>query len=1489
MHKGIKKTLKLFSIVSGTIAGLMLVLYFVLQTSAVQTFITKKVTNKISKQFKSTVQIGKVEFKFFDRLTLSDILIKDQYNDTLIFSEKMITGIIRLKIKENNFKFGKVYLFKPNLALARDSADNLNLRWYIDQLKNPNDTTKKPVTLNIDQIELQNAKFSLFDSKKSGEKENINFSDLRVNNIDATIEHFKIEEDTTSFNIRKLMLREESGFNVKKLNSEMSITKGRLAFDDVQIICDSSIINMTYLELLGDSTGSFSNFMENVTLRTNLNKSAISTYDLMYFAPFAKQFSETIQLSGRISGTIAELRGRNIIASYSNHTSLNCNFDLSGLPNIADAFIYIGVNNLTTTTKDIEKLPLNKKIELPSTLNEMGNLTFSGSFTGFIDDFVAYGKINSSIGVITTDLSFRPEDKTNYIIKGMLNGSGLDLGRITGNSKSFGKMSVSSDIDGWAASIKNFSVNLTGTIDSVDIENYTYKNIALKGLFTDKMWDGSINVNDENLKMDIQGLFNFEEELPKFNLTWNLAKVNLFNINIAKQDSTASASFLVTSNFKGNNIDNLNGEIKLLNSNFVKYGNSLELRDFMLNTFIEDNKPVLSLKTDFVDADIKGIYNLGDLNNLFKYSLSKLMPLKYHSNLSAKDLKRNDFQFNINLKNTNELNSFFRTGLQLSENAQIEGVVNSDTLIIISGKAKEIIVYNNRFNDFNLNAVLRDSIFDVDIKNSSFDILKQSPLNNFNIKLNATQDNFTFKTEWGEKNKDNNKGTFIAAGKYFLETPDAKIATLKIDIEPTEIRTNSDLWKISESNIIIDTNTIKINKFIVGSNGRFYSINGAISENQNDTLSLGFKGIDIEPVNYIINRNKPPDALALNIKGMLNGNISLTTDFYKNALIYGNLTVDAFSILDSYYGTFYITSAVDINQKLVNINANNNLNGEKNIVVTGYYDPPAKKLDLIANANKLSINPMNRLLRSFASNITGRASGKVNLSAMPGDISLTGALMAENSSIKIDYLQTQYRINDSIHFDKKGINFNNVKLVDERGNQGFLNGIVSHNNFKNYTPNLTINVDNFMAMNTRPRDNDYFYGTAFASGRTTIRKIDDAITFNISASTGRNTRFFIPLNTSISVADVPFVTFIDNVKRDTAIITKKLPLQSESSVFDINIDLQVNPAAEVQMIFDLAVGDVMRANGNGDLNISYNKRGELRITGDYIIDRGDYRFTLGNFLNKEFTVQNGGRIIFNGDIDDAEIDLMAIYRTRASLAAIVPATNISSNERVLVECQLNLTGKLFNPKIDLDINLPTVDENTRTFLRNAIATEEQRSQQFLYLLVANSFYPDPNIAWGNPTSIVPSNAAAVTTYEMLFSQMNNMLSKISNDFNFGMAYRPGVGDITPDQVEFALSAPMFNDRVILNGNLDIRGNNINTNTSTNQITGDFDAEVKLTEKIRFKVFNRYNNLYSGKPETYTQGVGVLFRQEFNKLSDFFKKKEISDIKKEDDITIEEEN
>jgi len=842
----------------------------------------------------------------------------------------------------------------------------------------------------------------------------------------------------------------------------------------------------------------------------------------------------------------------------------------------------------------------------------------------------------------------------------------------------------------------------------------------------------------------------------------------------------------------------------------------------------------------------------------------------------------------VRFKNTDRISNFFHTEVLLSDKSLLTGQIFADSLISIRGEAKSLNFKNNIFNDLVLWGNIENNSLSVSLTSSSFMSLGQSEFKAFSAILKSNPDNFVFTVNWDNKDKILNQGNFVARGSFSGNENKKGGTILRIEIDSTGIYNHNNLWNISKSTVLLDSNSININRLYISNKDRFYLVKGTVSENPGDTLYLRFQHIDISPINTLYERKSLPDQIPLSIKGEMNGYVSLT-DVYKNFLFETNLQINDFSMLENEYGDLSIVSVWNPAKRVADVRAGNNLNGKKMIDITGNYNPESKQINLTATADELPVGALNPLLKVFASGITGTASGRVNLSGEPDKLILKGALKAENTGMKIDYLQTRYILNDSIRFDKNNILFKNVKIEDERGNIATLNGSVSHKYFKDYGADLVINLNESLVMNTKPKDNELFYGTAFASGLTTIKSGPSSLSFDISAKTGRNTKISIPLNSSETVSDYAFITFVDNdsIKQAEGNQQTAIPLVRNVLGLDLNFDLEITPDAEVKLIFDEKVGDEITGRGSGNLNIRLDQKGNFRIYGDYTIEDGTYLFTLKNILNKKFEVESGGKVSFNGDIDNAQIDMKAIYTANASLSNILGDEKYS--ERTDVECQINLSGYLFNPIVKLEIYLPTADESTRTYLKNVITTEEELSRQFLYLLVMNSFYSDNAIGSSltSSTTLSGTSAMAVTTTEMVSNQLSNWLSQIVNDFDLGINYRPGyTNDINSDELELAFRTQILNDRVTINGNFDVRGV-AGTAPNTDNLTGDFDVEYTITEKFKFKVFNRFNNDYNGKQSDYTQGFGFFFRQEFDKFSNLFRKKEKTDTKKEDETVITE--
>ena len=310
----------------------------------------------------------------------------------------------------------------------------------------------------------------------------------------------------------------------------------------------------------------------------------------------------------------------------------------------------------------------------------------------------------------------------------------------------------------------------------------------------------------------------------------------------------------------------------------------------------------------------------------------------------------------------------------------------------------------------------------------------------------------------------------------------------------------------------------------------------------------------------------------------------------------------------------------------------------------------------------------------------------------------------------------------------------------------------------------------------------------------------------------------------------------------------------------------------MQIIFDSKVGDIIKGRGNGDLSIEVNKEGDYSMIGDYTITSGDYLFTLEGIINKKFEVIPGGTIVWTGDIYEANVDLKARYPLKAPLYDLVMHIDSSDvyKKSIPVDVILGMKNNLFNPDISFDIELPTSNENAKGMLKSMISTEQEMNRQVFSLMILNSFMPTEQNTYANPVA----SSMGVSSTEMLSHQLSNWLSQISNDFDIGVNYRPG-DQITSDQVEVALSTQIFNDKITIDGNVGVGGNDIGQqdDQNSNNVVGDVEVEYKISNKLRIKVYNRSNAIDPlADRAPYSQGVAIFYRKEFDRFGDLFRRK-----------------
>ena len=1140
----IKKIYKYTFILLFLIIVLPSIAFFTLKIPSVQTYLGGKFMSRISEKIKGEIEFSHIHFYYFNRVSVRDLLIRDFSSDTLIYSPRVNAGIRRIKKKERLLRLGRINVEEPVIKLKPDSAGELNILYYLDFII-PEDTAKRNRELSISQIRISDGTFSYTDGSQPSKGSGIiDVNNISLQDLDITIDKLEKLWKNVDLSLSELSFTTDEGFELVNMFTQVDIGSDHFYLIDPTIRTPNSFINSDILGIdFKPGTDKFS-FVRDGNLRLKINSSLVDLSDPGYFLKELAGFKEEIAFSGDLRGTISELKGRNLRLSLDDTTKLALDFDMSGLPEVDNTFMFIDIEEFKSHTSKIEEINIPGKgyIDLGEEGGRLGNISFTGNFTGFLTDFVTYGKFRSDLGNISTDIKFKPDKKNSFVYTGSMDIEGADIGKLTGLHEIFGKASASFEIDGYSESFNKFRAKLKGTVDSLDFNNYIYRNIEVDGLFTENTFDGSVNSNTDKLNMNLLGRFDFSDTIPELDFSLNLLNADLYALNIDPNDSTSNLSMLLTANIIGNNINNMSGELRILNSRIRKFGEELELYDVGLRASEENQVYRLDLRTDIIDAELYGDYNISTIVKGIKNIAYRLAPSLAKNNTALSDKLQQRFTYSIDFKNNDRVNEFFRTGFQIAPGTRITGELLPDKRLTINASGDYLVYDNNSLIDYSLTAEAKDSISELQLYSSKVNLVNRIDIDSLDFRISTIPDNIDLTIAWNNESS-LNKGGEIAMHGEFMNVRNGKLAFTGF-VLPTTIDIRDNKWNICSSVFEIDSTAIRIDNLLVNHNNDYFRINGKISEDMLDTLYMDFNNLDLSALNHIKKQDASTkeDKIDFKIAGNIGGSI-LLTDFYKNPMFESNLTIGSFKTNEHEHGDVTLISQWDNMSKVADILIFNSINGAQTFGINGYYDPTNSDLNLLTEVTNMPLDILNLVLFSFASGVKGYGTGSVIISGNPAGPLINGKVMAADASMVVDYLQTRFSFSDSIILKDQSYVFDSIEIRDDRGNLAMLNGAVSHNAFKDFDVDIKIDAQNMRVLDTRQKDNDIFYGTAFASGTINIDGDKQGLDLDISARTERNTRIFIPLNSSEEVSDYSFISFTDPMADSTQKRQIALPIR----------------------------------------------------------------------------------------------------------------------------------------------------------------------------------------------------------------------------------------------------------------------------------------------------------------------------------------------------------
>ncbi len=1448
-----------------------------LQIPAAQTALVRKILRSVENNIDGRIEFADMTFVPFNGLVIKDLAIIDdnpaQGEVTLdtLFSAGTVAARFTLQglLSQNGIQLKDVEVEHACFALVNESGEYSSNLARIFRMKPPEEEKEKKEgdIFSINKVRIKDFNFRMLDrTGKPMEKPEygIDWGDL---DLTADIEgrDLKFSGGVMSGHAQSVRVREKSGLDAT-LSGEASVGNGRTAITGLRLRDESSNLSLPELTLSYNGTEDFGDFVNKVRIQGELGRSTLGFKTLSYFVPSFKDNTIVADInSGRVSGPVNNLRIYNL--DFKDRTSGfggNANVSLSNVSDISNMGLTTELKDFTFTTEGLggflsQWIP-GKPIDL-SSLARGETFRFNGSTSGSLADLKVNGTIDSPSGVARADLRVRDIVSNAPIrVTGDLVTDDIDVGRFigkdfirqvslrTGINATLGKGAPSVDID----SLR---------IDRLNLLGYDYSDIHATGKYADNAFDGRIICNDPNINFMFQGLFNLSPNSDNaiYRFYASLGYADLHALNIDKREISRVSLGSINADFVNVPQAGLVGRVDAEDLMLESANGMHDIGDIHVDSSSGEDGYSIKLASAFLDGTFTGSKGITSIvKDLQEITTKKEVAALYEE--PAKPWDGGSYRVLLNFHDSRDLLSFLAPGAYIADSTALRLRVTDAGRLTGRITSPRLAFKDKYLRNMSLDLDNGDDALNCTLTGSELSLSRSLILKNDALMLYANDNNIGIGFNFNNMNDPEDRGELYLTGDLSGSSPkkpvlDARSLTSNIYLKGQQ-------WRFDPASYHYSEGSVEVNGLNISNGDQNFAIDGGVSQDKADTLMVSINNVDLGLVNTFSLED-------LGISGIAYGRAMVTSPVKDKLGLMVNVSTDSTTIAGHPAGTVTLGGSWDLENGLLDYALRNSIDGNTSMDARGFYVPKEKSLGLYAGLEDFDLGYAAPFLKSVFSDIGGKLTGQVSADGPLSGLELQGDdMMIKDGLLKIAFTQVPYYLNGPLHINSQGVFFDDISIKDRTDGSGTITGGISYDHFKNIRMNTRIRLNNMEVVDLRESDGQAFYGNVFGTGRVNITGPFSSLLLDVNATTVKNGHFHIPLGSATALGGSDLLIFKEPVREVymdpyELMMNKLVETRKEESDLAVRVRVNATPQVEAHLEVDKSTGNVFTGRGAGTINLEVRPSKDLfTINGDYTLNSGNYHFNAMNIASKDFTVLDGSSIKFNGDIMDSDLSIDARYSLKTSLSNLI-ADSTSVSSRRTVECGLNVSDKLRNPKLAFSINVPDLDPMTKSRVESALSTDDKVQKQFIALLVTNNFIPDDQSGIVNNSNLLTSNVA-----DLMANQVNNLLQKLDIPLDLGLNYaESGTGASIFD---VALSTQLFNNRVTVNGSVGNRKHMTNYNSD---VVGDLDIEVKMDKSGQVRL-----NLFSHSADEYTNyldnlqrnGVGVAYQKEFDSLKQFFR-------------------
>lgn len=1473
-----------------------------------QSALANWISNILSEQLKSKVEIKSVNLGFLNRVVVNDMTIYEPDGLKMASIARVSASINLFSLTSGQVNIGTAQLFGAKATLYKDTPDSPpNFQFIIDAFSKEKKEEPTPLNLHIGSLIIRHADVTYDVKSVDSQSGKLDPNHLSLHDFGMNIVLRCLTDDSLNVNVKRLQAKElHSGLTIHdtrlKLignHQQATLTDFALEMPHSQVMMDT--LTLTYGQWASDST---------FTFHTNTINGYLTPSDL------SPLYGKNISLTPTLNFSIAAEGNEQKIEMKECHIGT----EDDGMMLRATAFVSKPIDKKNRSIHadiNILRFSSNELLTWVNTfapdhhqeilLRALKDVAYEGTIDYVQGVLISQGNLSTGLGDAAYDLTYDQD----HFLTGTLNGDSINIGALQ-DDKQFGTTSFDLDLAMNMDALKPFPVGkATGTIYNLYYNGYNYQNITLDARSTSTQIEGIASIDDENIKANAEFAYT-DHPIKDIDLNVVLEHFKPHPLHLTNDFIEESLSLNSAIHLQGSDFKHLYGQAAMQDICLTTPLDTYHLNGIFLNAEKQENgESQYYVNSDIISGNIQGNTTLPEIAQSFIQQMSRHLPIIFKPQPTSTTSSTTHFTYDLTLTDAPILHHLIDTDFSIGSPIRIFG---------------------------NLNAAEEKMSFQLDVPHF---IYNEKPYENIAVACNSSVDNMnvhaiasTFKQSTDDDKPSTSTKLDVMADVHnnrivsdlYLNMTGANnimlqllpiiqlsdsMGNMKTDIalRKSTAVINDTTWTVSPSRIEFYKKNIECHnvRFANDNTNSFLTINGKASDQPSDSLVATLNNLEIKYIMSLANWEVVRFAGKASGRAVVNNVLGGGVPDVKTRLF-----VEDLSVQEGPIGNATITAqwdkevdGISVDGRIVDLyQVPDGLTGKEKSVtgvttVNGWISPA--KNDMRLDVNTLNTNAafIHGFLGGVFKEVSGYVTGPISIIGPLNNVNIVGDAVP-NMNLRLRATNVPYHIEgDTLRLRPYLFDFPNISIYDRFGHRSTINGQVTHRNMKNFVYHFKADLHELLAYDETTFNSDKFLATVFADGDLTIDGSDGhPLYVNASVTPTRGSVFAYDAATPDAITGSSFIEFRDRdsvmmftpqlvdvrqqepIQKDSLTIVKEAKKNYSSDIF-INFDINLTPACEVKLRMDNIEDGYMRTFGNAQITARWYNKGSFQMFGNYNISSGSYRLYLQDIIFRDLALQPGSMVEFNGNPFDANIHLICHHTINSvPLSDLTNTTAFSQNNKVKVICILDITGKLGNMDFAFNMDIPNVNEEVRQLVRSMINSEEEMNTQMIYLLGLGRFYPNEYArANGNGNSEQAMNSLLSSTLSGQINQMlSNMIGRESN-WNFGSSLTTGEKGWNDLDVEGLLEGRLLNERLLINGAFGYHDNALTNNTS---FIGDFEVKWRMDRKgtLYVKAYNQTNDRYFTKATLNTQGVGLSWRHDFESIRRRLKKKKDEEKAKE---------